>query len=83
MQSPGHTRSAHRADHILHTPDAFVRASWPGMRNATAIVHASPAVGAKFTQYTVEFEAGGELPTASVQRVLYVLEGELKAGGAE
>ena len=41
MQSLGHSRSAHRADHLLHTPDAFVRASLPGMKKATAIVHAA------------------------------------------
>ncbi len=51
------------------------------MVNATAIVHVSPAAGAKFTQYTAEFEPGGSLgstpgPTA-VQRFVYVIEGRL------
>jgi (S)-ureidoglycine aminohydrolase len=76
MQSLGHSRSSHQADHLLHTPDAFVRAPLPGMKKATAIVH---AVTPKFTQYTAEFEAGGELPTAETQRFVYVLEGELTA----
>ena len=61
MERLGHTRSAHRRDHLLQTPDTFVRAPLPGMRNATAIVHISPAGGARFTQYTAEFEAGGPL----------------------
>jgi (S)-ureidoglycine aminohydrolase len=66
----------------LQTPDTFVRAPLPGMRKATAIVHAAPAFGARFTQYTVEFEAGGSLEPPSVQRFVYVLDGELEVNGA-
>src|SRR5215831_14872985 len=53
------------------------------MKNALAIVHVGPAVGARFTEYTVEFEAQGELGPAAAQRFLYVLEGALllEAGG--
>jgi (S)-ureidoglycine aminohydrolase len=80
MQRLGFTRSAHRSDHLLVTPDTFIRAPLPGMVNATAIVHAAPALGAAFTQYTAEFEAGGALGPASGQRFLYVLEGEVTAG---
>jgi (S)-ureidoglycine aminohydrolase len=54
MQQLGHTRSSHHHDHLLHTPDAFVRAPLPGMNKATAIVHAAPALGAAFTQYTAD-----------------------------
>src|SRR5579872_7523991 len=81
MHQLGNTRSVHRRDHLLHTPDTFVRAPLPGMRNATAIVHAAPARGAGFTQYTAEFAAGGELGPAFGQRFVYVLEGELEANG--
>jgi (S)-ureidoglycine aminohydrolase len=35
-------------------------------------------MGAGFAQYTAEFEASGELGAASVQRFLYVIEGEIK-----
>lgn len=42
-----------------------------------AIVHASPAGGALFVQYTAEFDADGELPVTADQRFVYVLEGEL------
>ena len=73
----GHTRSARERDHFLLTPDTFVRAPLPGMRGATAIVHVAPAGGARFTQYTVEFEAGGTLPPSPAQRFIYVLEGAL------
>jgi (S)-ureidoglycine aminohydrolase len=79
MQRLGFTRSANRADHLLLTPDTFIRAPLPGMKKATAIVHAAPALGAGFTQYTVEFEPGGALGPASGQRFVYVLEGELTA----
>src|SRR4051812_1654459 len=80
MQNLGHTRSAHRADHLLHTPDTFVRAPLPGMQKATAIVHTGPAAGARFTQYTVEFEAGGTVAPASVQRFVYMLDGQVSVG---
>jgi (S)-ureidoglycine aminohydrolase len=52
------------------------------MHKATAIVHTAPAIGARFTQYTAEFEAGGSLGPAAVQRFLYVLEGQLEVNGA-
>lgn len=81
MHSLGHTRSTRRDDHVLHTPDTFVRAAWPGMVNAVAIVHVSPANGASFTQYTAELGAGGYLPAANVQRFVYVLSGEVQMGG--
>ena len=78
MQRLGHTRSSQQADHILLTPDTFVHTPLPGMKNATAIVHAAPALGAAFTEYTAEFEAGGHLGPAEGQRFLYVLEGEIE-----
>ena len=78
MHQLGQTRSAHRSDHLLQTPDTFVRAPLPGMRNATGIVHIAPAGGAMFTQYTAECQPGGELAPSPVQRFLYVLEGTIE-----
>ena len=82
MQHLGKTRSAHHSDHLLQTPDTFVRAPLPGMSKATAIVHIGPAGGARFTQYTAEFEAGGTMEPAWPihQRFVYVLDGEVAAG---
>ncbi len=80
MQQLGYTRSARFPDHLLQTPDTFVRAPLPGMQGATAIVHAAPALGAQFTQYTAEFEAGGTLGAVELQRFLYVLEGGIQVG---
>jgi len=77
MHQLGMTRSAHRADHLLQTPDTFVRAPLPGMQNATAIVHIGSVAGARFTQYTAEFEKEGRLGPARAQRFVYVLSGEL------
>jgi (S)-ureidoglycine aminohydrolase len=75
MHRLGHTRSTNRRDHLLHTPDTFVRTVLPGMQRAAAIVHISPAAGAAFTQYTAELEPGGNLGSTTAQRFLYVLEG--------
>ena len=75
MHKLGHTRSTNQRDHLLHTPDTFVRTVLPGMERATAVVHISPAAGAAFTQYTAELEPGGSLGPTSNQRFLYVLEG--------
>lgn len=78
MHNLGQTRSSRQPDHMLLTPDTFVRAPLPGMTGATAIVHASPALGAAFTQYTAEFSAGGAMAPCAPQRFVYVLEGEIE-----
>ncbi len=85
MHNLGHTRSAHQPTHLLLTPDTFVRITLPGMKNAQAIVHTGNALGAKFAQYTVEFEKGGELGATAAQRFLFVLQGAIRAacGGQE
>jgi (S)-ureidoglycine aminohydrolase len=74
----GQTRSSHQRNHLLLTPDTFVRTVLPGMVKAAAVVHISPALGAAFTQYTAEFEPGGELGFAEAQRFLYVLNGSVQ-----
>ena len=73
----GQTRSSQKRDHLLLTPDTFVRTPLPGMKACTAVVHVGPALGAAFLQYTAEFEAGGKLGETSVQRFLYVMDGAL------
>lgn len=75
LQNLGATRGGSGHDHFLLTPDTFVRAPLPGLRNATAIVHAAPARGAGFTAYTVEFGHGGEMDTSPAQMFLYLLDG--------
>jgi (S)-ureidoglycine aminohydrolase len=79
----GSTRSSLKADHLLQTPDTFVRSPLPGAEGVEFIIHAAPQLGARFTQMTTEFVAGGSLAPAPAQRFLYVLDGkiELKAAG--
>ncbi len=77
MHNLGLTRSAQRGNHLLLTPDTFVRTTLPGMKACSAIVHIGPALGARFTQYTAEFEAGGELGITPAQRFIFVLEGSV------
>ena len=75
MHNLGQTRSSYQRNHLLLTPDTFVRTKLPGMKNASAIVHIGPALGAGFTEYTAEFEPKGELGNTFGQRFLYVVEG--------
>jgi (S)-ureidoglycine aminohydrolase len=78
MHNLGHTRSTNQRDHLLHTPDTFIRTVLPGMEKTTGIVHISPAGGAAFTQYTAEMESGGTMAAAAVpgtERFVYVIEG--------
>jgi (S)-ureidoglycine aminohydrolase len=53
------------------------------MRKATAIIHAAPRLGARFLQYSAEFETGGELGHTAMQRFIYVLEGILHVANDE
>jgi (S)-ureidoglycine aminohydrolase len=78
MHSLGQTRSKLQSDHLIQTPDTFVRAPLPGMAGGVAIILAAPAAGAGFVEYTAELEAGGRLGPANAQRFLYVLSGEVE-----
>lgn len=77
MHKLGYTRSSHQPNHLLLTPDTFVRTALPGMKGCAAIVHVGSALPAQFTEYTAEFEAGGELGPTSAQRFLFVLAGKI------
>jgi (S)-ureidoglycine aminohydrolase len=79
----GSTRSSLKSDHLLQTPDTFVRCPLPGAEGVEFVIHAGPQLGARFTQMTAEFVAGGTLGLTRAQRFLYVLDGklEIKAGG--
>jgi (S)-ureidoglycine aminohydrolase len=74
----GQTRSSQQQNHLLLTPDTFVRTTLPGMKACSAVVHTGPALGARFTEYTAEFEPGGELGCTAAQRFIFVLKGEIK-----
>ena len=85
MHHLGLTRSSRKLDHLLQTPNTFIRTPLPGATGVEFVVHAAPQLGARFTQMTAEFAANGSLGPAPAQRFIYVLEGELvlKAGDAE
>lgn len=65
----GHTRASIRARHALITADNQVNSSIPGVTGATAIALIAPAMGARFAQTLLTFQAGsakglaGELET--------------------
>jgi (S)-ureidoglycine aminohydrolase len=73
----GSTRSSLKVDHLLQTPDTFVRTPLPGAGGVEFIVHIAPQRGAAFAQMTAEFATGGMLGPAPGQRFIYVLEGKL------
>ncbi len=85
MHRLGATRSRLKADHLLQTPDTFIRSPLPGASGVEFVIHAAPQMGARFTEMTAEFVAGGSLGPAPAQRFVYVLEGELAltVGGRE
>jgi (S)-ureidoglycine aminohydrolase len=78
MHNLGQTRSEHHHDHLLQTPDTFIRTPLPGLSGGLAIVHIAPAIGASFTQMTLELEPDATLIQGPTQRFLYVLSGDLE-----
>ena len=79
MELFGSTRSRVARNHALITPDTNVPSTPPGWEKAKAYVLISPRMGACFTQYVAVMEAGATATAAppGVERVIYVLEGEL------
>lgn len=82
MHHLGATRSRLKADHLLQTPDTFIRTPLPDAAGVEFIVHAAPRLGARFTQCTAEFMPGGSLVPAPAQRFIYVIEGDLELNAA-
>lgn len=78
MQHLGATRSSLKHDHLLQTPDTFVRTTLPDARGVEFIVHAGPPLGARFTQMTAEFAPKAALGPSTAQRFIYVLDGKLE-----
>ena len=76
----GTTRSRVTRNYALITPDTHVNSPLVGWRNASAVVHIAPEMGARFTQYTatLENEAASASPGNGVERFVYVLEGAVQ-----
>jgi (S)-ureidoglycine aminohydrolase len=77
LQHLGATRSSLKPDHLLQTPDTFVRIPLAQSPGVEFIVHAGPQLGARFSQMTAEFAPQSALGPSPVQRFIYVLEGNL------
>ena len=73
----GYTRSRLTNHYSLITPDTHVELPLAGWKNSKSVIHISPEMGARFTQYTAFLEAGSEShsPGSSVQRFIYVQDG--------
>jgi (S)-ureidoglycine aminohydrolase len=76
MTHLGHTRGTLHPTHLLHTPDTFVRTPLPGLVDGLAILHASPALGARFLQFTAEIAPKGKLMPSPHQRFVLLLSGD-------
>lgn len=80
MKVFGSTRSVVRRDHALIAPDSFVQAPLPGWERTQGITLIAPRIGAKFTQYLAVMEKGAVSgsPSPGVERVVYVLDGNVR-----
>ena len=74
----GQTRSRLANDYALITPDTHVISPLIGWENTSAIIHISPEIGARFTQFTACMESGAvsSMPGENIQRFLYVQSGK-------
>ena len=75
----GSTRTRVCKDHALIVPDSFVKCPLPGWEKAEGIILISPHMGARFLQYLALLEPGGigDPAGAHIERVVYVLEGQV------
>lgn len=69
----GQTRTRVAARHALIAPDGHVKSVVPGITGAATIILINPAMGARFAQVLVVFEAGGSasLPVNDVETAGY------------
>jgi (S)-ureidoglycine aminohydrolase len=73
----GHTRDTIKRRYALRTPEGYVPSWVPGWEDCIVVIHISPEMGAKFTQWQVTFGRKGEGrgTTGVNEYVVYVLEG--------
>lgn len=79
MELFGTTRSRSRRSHALIAPESFVTSDLPAWKRSQGIILIGPRMGARFSQYIAIMEPGGAAgqPPPGVERVLYVLEGQV------
>jgi (S)-ureidoglycine aminohydrolase len=73
-------RSVVTGNHALVAPESFVRSRLPGWEKTEVVLLISPRLGARFMQYLayMEAEAAAGPAAEDIERVLYVLEGEVQ-----
>jgi (S)-ureidoglycine aminohydrolase len=76
----GYTRTRICARHALITADGHVASNVPGIAGARVIAHITPAMGARFAQATIFFEANGHasIESEADEHVLYLHQGNLE-----
>jgi (S)-ureidoglycine aminohydrolase len=76
----GATRSRVTRQYALITPDVHVPSPRVGWRNASAVVHISPEMGARFAQYTMVLGSGAVSapPGQGIERFVFVIEGGVR-----
>jgi (S)-ureidoglycine aminohydrolase len=76
----GTTRSRVTRQYALITPDTHVASPLVGWRNASAVVHISPQIGARFAQYTAILGAGAVSapPSVGIERFVFVIAGDVR-----
>lgn len=74
----GFTRSKFASDYALITADTHVNSPLVGWENASAVIHISPEMGSRFTQYTATLESGAQSgsPGVGIERFIYVRSGK-------
>jgi (S)-ureidoglycine aminohydrolase len=74
----GFTRSKLANDYALITADTHVTSPLLGWEKSAAVVHISPEMGARFTQYTATMETGGKSgsPGVGIERFIYMEDGK-------
>jgi len=79
MEVFGQTRSRVTPNYALITPDTHVSSPLIDWQQTSAVIHISPEMGARFTQYTATMEPGAQsgLPGKNIQRFLYVTQGSV------
>jgi (S)-ureidoglycine aminohydrolase len=80
MNPPGTSRSRVCRDHALVAPDSFVRSPLPGWDRTQGVILISPQMGARFALYLALMARGAVdgAPLPGIERLLYVLDGELE-----
>jgi (S)-ureidoglycine aminohydrolase len=73
----GQTRTRVGTRHALVAPDGHVKSTVPGFTGATTVILINEAMGAKFAQLLVTFEAGGraEVPASGIETCGYIETG--------